>query len=850
MYYELGPLRAFVLPLKGTVTAGVTLGGKVEWAGFDLTGGQGVLNLPAPVAQSLPVDRVVLRGRYEGAENKVDVEELTLVLGPKGRFMLPAPANHPMPLASVSLKGRYLGDTHRLEITEVNADLQGPTVKLSVVIDGFPGFKGFGENTEISVDAQGELRDVPIDKLATYWPAAWGVDAHKWVVPHLKDGMIHKARAEGRFWSRGGAFEVVSLDGDMEATGVTVDYLPPMPPVRGTDAYMKYDEKSFNVFISKGESRNLSIREGTVFITGLDEVDQFMNVRLVIDGTFADQLAYLDHQPLGYASAIGIDPKTTKGDAETGLRLNFLMEKATTLDKIEISAKSKVTDVAVAKAVLGSDITGGEIDIRVDNKGMDLTGTVNIGKIPTALVWRENFDDKKEFQRRYDLRARIGVARDMAELGLDIAPFTDKYIRGIVDANVRFTIVDDVARRLEIQIDIKDAELSAPTFGWKKALGVPGQATIVVDFKGDRISDVPRFIISSDDLKVRGRGTYGKGDEGLRRIDFEQLTFGRTDIWGALISRPEGGWDVGFHGSSFDMTALWENIIRGDSGAAADAGFQLPYMPVAVELGQVWISPDKVLKNVSGTFAHKGEIWNTVLVKGEIGDRKSFELTIRPAADGKRDFVLTSADAGEALKTMNFYENMQGGRLEIAGKYEDETPGRPLIGRAQVHGYRIVNAPALAHVLSIMALTGILDALEGDGLAFRTLEIPFVLGPGWLEIKDAKATGMSLGFTASGTVYTNADVVDISGTVVPAYAINSALGHIPVLGNIFTGGEEGGGIFAVNYSMSGPASRPTVTVNPLSALTPGFLRNFFDIFDQARVHPTDRNETAPLPEVR
>ena len=199
---------------------------------------------------------------------------------------------------------------------------------------------------------------------------------------------------------------------------------------------------------------------------------------------------------------------------------------------------------------------------------------------------------------------------------------------------------------------------------------------------------------------------------------------------------------------------------------------------------------------------------------------------------------------------MNFYENMQGGRLEIAGKYEDETPGRPLIGRAQVHGYRIVNAPVLAHVLSIMALTGILDALEGDGLAFRALEIPFVLGPGWLEIKDAKATSMSLGFTASGTVYTNADVVDISGTVVPAYAINSALGHLPVLGNIFTGGEEGGGIFAVNYSMSGPASRPTVTVNPLSALTPGFFRNFFDIFDQARVRPTDRNETAPLPEVR
>ena len=143
------------------------------------------------------------------------------------------------------------------------------------------------------------MRDVPVDELATYWPAVWGTNAYEWTVPHLKDGMMQKAHANLRLWSGGdGNFELVSLDGDMEATGVTVDYLPPMPPVRGTDAYMKYDDKTFNVFISKGESRNLTIREGTVFISGLDEVDQFTDVRLLIDGPFADQLAYLDNPPL------------------------------------------------------------------------------------------------------------------------------------------------------------------------------------------------------------------------------------------------------------------------------------------------------------------------------------------------------------------------------------------------------------------------------------------------------------------------------------------------------------------------------------------------------------------------
>ena len=42
--------------------------------------------------------------------------------------------------------------------------------------------------------------------------------------------------------------------------------------------------------------------------------------------------------------------------------------------------------------------------------------------------------------------------------------------------------------------------------------------------------------------------------------------------------------------------------------------------------------------------------------------------------------------------------------------------------------------------------------------------------------------------------------------------------------------EEGGGVFAARYTMRGPLADPDVFVNPLSALTPGFLREIFGIF--------------------
>jgi hypothetical protein len=299
-----------------------------------------------------------------------------------------------------------------------------------------------------------------------------------------------------------------------------------------------------------------------------------------------------------------------------------------------------------------------------------------------------------------------------------------------------------------------------------------------------------------------------------------------------LIARPDGGWDAGFHGPSFDMSSMWADIIRGSEEGKADS-FRLPYLTLAVELDRVWIAPSRSINRVSGTFAHHDDLWRTVLVKGELGSNKHFELTIRPGADGNRNLVMTADDAGEALKLMDYFDNMVGGGLQITGKYNDSLPSRPLIGRMTASNYRVTKAPVLTHVLSIMALTGIIEALQGDGLAFGALDVPFVLGNGRLEIKNAKATGPSLGFTASGTVYTHADVIDINGTVVPAYAINSALGRLPVIGDIFTGGEKGGGVFAANYAMSGPAGDPKVTVNPLSALTPGIFRNVFEIFGQA-----------------
>ena len=55
------------------------------------------------------------------------------------------------------------------------------------------------------------------------------------------------------------------------------------------------------------------------------------------------------------------------------------------------------------------------------------------------------------------------------------------------------------------------------------------------------------------------------------------------------------------------------------------------------------------------------------------------------------------------------------------------------------------------------------------------------------------------------------------------------LGEIPLIGNLIVG-RKGEGLFALDYGITGPLDEPIITVNPLTALAPGFLRNFFRLF--------------------
>jgi hypothetical protein len=492
----------------------------------------------------------------------------------------------------------------------------------------------------------------------------------------------------------------------------------------------------------------------------------------------------------------------------------------------------------VPKLVLGLDLSFGRMSLKADNQGMDVTGTAWLGTMAIDLGWRENFVVTGGPARVYRVSTRIDDTQRTVEIGFDKPPFTREFMTGPADAT--FDIVYDRGGngRLDAEFVLNEMALALPEFDWSKPAGAQGKANVRLTLDGARMTGIDKLSVEAGDLVVDATARFDDGGR-LQSMNFARLAFGRSDLTGD-VARADPAWRVRVAGTSVDLI----NWLDEDATEPGEKE-ELPPLTIAAKLDRVLIAPDRQLNDFEGTLSFDGKLWQAMDVDAAVGDGKRVRILLT-SAGGTRKLEVSSEDAGATLRALDFFDDLVGGTLKLTGTFDDTMPGSPLTGRALIDKYRIVNAPALAHLLSIAALTGILEALTGDGLAFDVLEARFIYDKGLARFEDGRASGPSLGVTGSGVLDTDNAAVDITGTIVPAYALNSAFGKLPVIGDIFTGGEKGGGVFAANYSLRGPVAEPKVTVNPLSILTPGFLRNIFGIIPGAEP-PTREDAPAPPP---
>ena len=248
----------------------------------------------------------------------------------------------------------------------------------------------------------------------------------------------------------------------------------------------------------------------------------------------------------------------------------------------------------------------------------------------------------------------------------------------------------------------------------------------------------------------------------------------------------------------FDLTATLDRLVLNPNYEISDAGLSIKQSAVQLDAA-----------NLSGS---------------RNGD--AFKLDLSTGESGIRFLDISIPDASDALSAFLGLENSSGGALQLDAKLPPAGQEGALIGQAKISDFRLTEAPAMAQLLSLASLTGLADTLSSGSMKFEEFVVPFTWKGDLVSVRDARLYGPALGMTADGDIDIGLRVLDFDGTLVPAYTANSILGDIPVLGDIFVG-EKGGGTFALTYTVSGPFETTQIAVNPLSALTPGFLRQIF-----------------------
>lgn len=676
-------------------------------------------------------------------------------------------------------------------------------------------------------EAQFGIDRVAVADLALYWPAGIADGARDWITENMTAGIARDGtwRATASWDPAGAAPRLLGLEGTLTAEALEVHWLRPMPPAQGVGGRARFALDAIEVDITGGTQAGTAIqlREGRVRI-GLATEPETAEMDFVAGGPAAEVWALLRHNRLGLFNRRAPPITEVRGTLREGrVSLGFPLVSDLPIEAMRISATGRVADIRIPRLVLGKDLERGNFEFSVDPNGLRANGTATVQGIALRIQQEADFRPGPPGQlvSREIVSGRAEV-RQIAAFGLDPRPF----VEGTVGLDIRNETRRNGQGRVALRTDLTQARLALDALAWAKAPGVAGQGEATIALLNGQITAIDGIRIEAADALMRGRGTQ------LRQnipqvIEVQQGQVGRSRFSGEINppDGPRGRWTVAMRGPVLDIAP----VLARPSAAEANEGAHdasAPGVAVDIRFDRVLLEENRALTGVTArlTTDARGTA-QTARLRGRVEGGGGLDLSIAPEA-GRRRLRLTSDDGGALLRAFGVLRTVQGGRLSVDAAFEDGRRGVPLVGSAELEEFALHDAPALGKLLQAMSIFGVFEALSGQGLSFASLTAPFSLTREALVLNDARAFSVSLGITARGRIDRQRQTIDMEGTIVPAYVVNSLLGRIPGLGRLFSP-ERGGGLFAATYRMRGPLSDPSVSVNPLAALTPGFLRGIF-----------------------
>jgi len=815
-------LGALEAPISGALRAGVDGEGRLGPLNATLQIGAGVLQpTPAtapikfraarsyftydPMAQEirfteLSVDSAWGQARAEGSARLVGMEDgwpRELQAQIRVSDVVADPADlypEPIRLESAQVALRLRLEPFVLTLGELTLSDQGRYLRARGEARG--GDAGW------DIALEGEMDGLAPERLMALWPRAAQANARDWIEQNVAKADLRDIQFALRLLPEHRPEFYLGFDfSDLETV-----YVRDVPPISGASGRASLYDNRFVIHAERGQV--IADEGGAIDVSGTSFIIPDVRVKqspaeavMRTKSTITAALSLLDSPPFRFLQKAGQPVTVADGQAELAGQLTFLLKKQLTTEEVAFDVAGTLSDVRSDLLIKGRVLTAEALAVEASNTHLEIGGAARVGDVPVRGSWDMAIGGNPQGESR--VRGQIELSqRFLDEFAIDLPPGS---VTGAGQGVMEIGFAKGQAPEFALTSDLAGVGLRLPQLDW--ALGASQLGRLDVTGRLGEVPEITALGLSGAGLEARGRVSLNAGG-GLDRAEFSRVTLGGwLDAPVALVGRGAGvAPRVEVTGGTVDL----RQISLGDAGDGGSGGAGVP---VALQLERLQISEGFALSEFRGDLDTTG---------GMSGNFSGLLNGIAPVTGqvvpmgGRSAFRIRADDAGGVLKAAGLLQQAREGTLELVLTPAPE-PGSydGVLGIDQV---RVKEAPALAALLNTVSIVGLLEQFSGQGLHFGRVDARFRLTPERLILLEGSAVGASVGISMDG-YYRLADKrMDMQGVVSPVYLLNG-------IGEAFT--RPGEGLIGMNYTLKGPSSDPAVSVNPLSALAPGFLREMF-----------------------
>ena len=684
------------------------------------------------------------------------------------------------------------------------------------------------------------LDPTPVNTIERMWPSPMAAEVRAWVLNHFEAGIVSNGVMQLDYdeddlarmrADHAPADKSVSID--FKVTKGRVRYLDGVPTLDDVVGTGHITGRTSNLVISSAttevDGRKVYLTNGNFSVpdSSVHPVQALVSTHLA--GSVAAITGILSRDALRPYASLPLDPTTLHGQVEGDLKKGLVLgDGSSDPAKDTLAVTASVKDFQADHLLGKESLENATMAFSINNGSFKATGQGRAFGAPTTFQITRTGNELPH--------AELGLTLDdaaRASLGLSAVAG----VTGPIAAHVVTDIGGDPAKmKAQVDLDLSKTAITLAYLGLNKPSGRPGKVTFTLAAGADRMIMDP---VSIDIGTIQGRGSIDLGaDNSFQGAHFTSFKVSPGDDMKLDVAKTDNVLKMTIRGSSIDArpflkavtstpmnesTPLSRNARAEKKDADGFRGFD-----VDLRSNLLTGFNKEVISGAELRFSKRDAAIRQFAGQGRFGRSA---VTGSMGADGR--LRIAAQDAGALVSFIDLYKHMEGGSLSSTMQLGEDT----LTGNLEIHDFVLRDEPAIRRLVATSTTlsapgqdTEAARRIDGDAVAFNRLKVNFERDGSHLELRDATMYGPQIGLSVDGWLDYSHDRVGMKGTFVPAYAVNNLFSQIPVFG-MFLGGKSNEGLLAITFNISGAASQPNLSINPLSVIAPGFLRNIFGVLD-------------------